>query len=337
MSQSSFQETLAKRMVRENWNTPFLKYLHKKYGIKYRYMGFPGTDLTDIKLWKEMIEWVVAFELPAPGPDERAWIKELRTNLRKLDVPGIAYYGSFEQVVVLREDLDGLAYEQDKVITLYNLDFCDEICSKVATPNAGEELLRFEALRQILRDQKECYVRKNGPTYFIILLTVRNQIEGSRIHKFLKTNLFHETNQYCAACSEISPIPIKGPLVGSHTWAIKAFIYNSLKNYFGGPHISALFFPFVRYEGTKIKLRKGNFLQSPMLHWMMLCKFEKLANASPVFTPEEFLHKVVTVLADRTGLTLRPEPGEADDVNQTISTIEWFNKVENGFFNGNGD
>ncbi|GAG45864.1 unnamed protein product, partial [marine sediment metagenome] len=178
MRQSSFQETPAKRMVREKWNTPFLKYLHEKYGIKYRYMGFPGTELTDIKLWKEMIEWVVAFELPAPAPDERIWIEKLRTNLRKLGVPGIAYYGSFEQVVVLREDLDGLAYEQDRVITLYNLDFCDEICSKVSTPNAGKELLRFEALRQILQDQKECYVTKSGPSYFIILLTVRNQIKG---------------------------------------------------------------------------------------------------------------------------------------------------------------
>jgi len=71
LSQSSFRDNPAKKMVRENWNTPFLKYLHEKYAIKYRYMGFPGTDLTDIKLWKEMIEWVVAFELPAPGRNKR--------------------------------------------------------------------------------------------------------------------------------------------------------------------------------------------------------------------------------------------------------------------------
>lgn len=334
MSQSSFRDNPAKKMVRENWNTPFLKYLHEKYAIKYRYMGFPGTDLTDIKLWKEMIEWVVAFELPAPGRNKRIWIDKLRTNLLKLGVPGIVHYGSLEQVVVLREDLDGIPYEQDTVITLYNLDFCDEICSKVATPDAGKELLRFEALRQILQDQKKCYVTKGGPTYFIILLTVRNQIDGSKIRELLKQNLFHETDQYCSACSSIDPIPKEGFLLGSHTWAIKAFIYNCLKSYFGGPHVSALFFPFVRYMGTPKKLRTQN-LDSPMLHWMMLCKFEARTNASPVFTPEHFLNKVATVLADITGFTLQPEPGEANDPDQPISAIEWFKKVENGFFNGN--
>ena len=319
-------------MVRENWNTPLLRHLHDKYGFRYRYMGFPGTDLTDIKLWKDMIEWVVAFELPAPGIDKRLWVKGLRANLRKLGIPGVAYFGSFEQVVTLREDFDGQIYGQDRVITLYNLDFCDEISSEVETRELGKKLLRFEALRFILQDQKTCYVSVDGPTHFIMLLTVRNQTEANRINGFLKRNLFSETDAYCSICREIKPIPSGGLLIGSHAWALKAFIYNSLKGYFGTPNISALFFPFVKYKGTPIKLASGKILPSPMLHWMILCKFEKPEKPSPVFLPNDFLDQVSSLAADMSGITIQPEPGEASNSGKVISSIEWFEKFEKTFF-----
>lgn len=332
MSKSSFRDSPAKRMVRENWNTPLLRYLHDKYGIRYRYMGFPGTDLTDIKLWQDMIESIVAFELRAPGPDERSWVKELRTNLRKLGIPAVAYFGSFEQVVTLREDFDGQSYRQDKVITLYNLDFCDEISSQVETRELGKRLLRFEALRLILLDQKACYRSVGGPTHFIMLLTCRNQTAANRINGFLKQNPFSETDAYCSICRQVKPIPSNGQLIGTHAWALKAFIYNSLKGYFSTPNISALFFPFVKYKGTPIKLSSEKKLWSPMLHWMILCKFEKPEKASPVFLPNNFLDHVPSLAADKSGITIQPEPGERNNSGKVISSIQWFEMFKDTFF-----
>ena len=58
-----FRESSGKKTVRENWNTPVLRYLHSKYGIRYRYMGLPGTELNDVKLWADMIDEVIAFEV----------------------------------------------------------------------------------------------------------------------------------------------------------------------------------------------------------------------------------------------------------------------------------
>jgi len=333
LRKSSFTETIGKKIVREQWNTPFIRYLHEKYGIRYRYMGFPGSELTDIKLWRDIIDEVIAFELPADGDDDRLWIRELRTNLRKLDIPGTAYFGSFEEVVILRQDFDGQPYKQDEVITLYNLDFCDEISSKIETSEFGKKLWRFEALRIILKDQKDCYRQFGGPSHFIILLTIRNQIEGARINGFLQQNLYSDTESYRSTCEKINPIPPIGPLVGTHTWALKAFLCNTLKSYFSIPNISALFFPFVKYEGTPIRISHKMFLKSPMLHWMILCKFAVDENPTPQFYPEKFLERAISLSASREkGIVPDPEPGELPGSNKNSSSINWFGGFEDTFF-----
>src|SRR5713226_9391029 len=129
--------------------------------MRFRYMGLPGVDLLDVKLWKDMIDEVVAFEIREKpdrnDPQGRRSITELRRNMQMLGIPGYAYFGSMEEVVILRQDYDGMEYKQDKLVTLYNLDFCDEITSKIETAQAGKQLLRFAAIRQILLDQHECY------------------------------------------------------------------------------------------------------------------------------------------------------------------------------------
>lgn len=329
---SSFRDSPAKQVVRREWNTPFLRYLHDKYGIRYRYMGFPGTALTDVRLWADMIEEIIAFELPSPGLDERAWVKQLRANLAKLQIPGVAYFGSFEEVVILRKDYDGQHYSQGKVITLYNLDFCNEIASRVSTREYGKQLWRFEALRVILQDQRECYRRASGPSHFIILLTVRNQIEASQIRGFLGANLLSETQSYCSTCERINPIPLSGPLIGSHAWSLKAFLYNILTEYFTTPNISTLFFPFVKYIGTPIRLRGGKRLSSPMLHWMLLCKFGTPEYPTPSFYPSNFLGQVTSLIAEKTGIAIQAEPGELANSDQPLSPVNWFQPFEPIFF-----
>ncbi len=127
-----FSDSPAKKTVREKWNTPLLKHLHETYGFVYRYFGLPGPDILDVKLWKEMIKEVVAFEVPAPGGiPERKYINDLRRNLEILGLPNIAYYGPFEEIILRRQDHESTQYDQSNVITLYNLDFCEEYNKKV--------------------------------------------------------------------------------------------------------------------------------------------------------------------------------------------------------------
>lgn len=340
MTISSFRDSDAKKLVREHWDTPLLRYLHEQHGARYRYMGFPGTDLADVKLWADMIEEVIAFELVARGrrQDERAWVKQLRTNLRTLGIPGVVYFGSFEEVVILRKDYDGQEYKQDKVITLYNLDFCDEIASQIETRELGRRVWRFKALRVILQDQRECYRQFDGPSWFIILLTVRNQINADRIRAFLtEQNLLADTQRYYQTGQTSHPIPSTGPLIGTHAWALKAFLYNTLRGYFVSRNISALFFPFVKYTGTPVGLPRGKSLKSPMLHWVLLCRFGDLDVPNPRFLPIDFLTSVVSIEAEPPNLAPAPEPGEQDNPQSCLSCVDWLRQYEDHFFtNGRG-
>ena len=250
-----------KRAVRELWNTPLLRLLNREHGFRYRYMGLPGVDLLDVKLWRDMIDEVIAFEVsarPTQGdPQGRRHIRTLRRNLQVLGIPGYAFFGPMEEVIVLRQDYDGTPYDQNKVITLYNLDFCDEIASRISTREQGEQAWRFEAIRQILRDQRQAFQRHGGPSYFIVLLTVRDQIDAQRLRGLLSGSLYDDTSSYLEVCGGVNALPAQGYVLGTHTWALKAFIHNALRQYLANPNISATFFPLVRYWGTPVRVSRG--------------------------------------------------------------------------------
>ena len=332
MTPHTFRDPPDKRIVREEWNTPFLRYLHNEHGIRYRYMGLPGPDLVDVKLWRDMIEEVIAFERPSRGTDERADVAQLKANLIKLGIPQVTYFGTFEQVVMLRKDHDGQEYSQDRVVTLYNLDFCDEISSQIETLEYGKRRWRFDALRVIVEDQMECYRRDRHPSHFIMLLTVRNQAEAKRISELLSITPLPETNAYRSICEQTAPIPASGPLMGTHAWALKALMYNNLRRYFTTPNISALFFPFVKYIGTPIGFRTKKKVQSPMLHWMLLCKFGTLDVPASSFYPSNFLDQATSLAVTGSGIAIAPEPGEVGDPNQVVSSVGWFHPFERVFF-----
>ena len=287
----SFTNNPSKDLIRQSWNTPILRRLSDLYGIKYRYLGLPGVDLIDILLWRDMIEEVIAFEPPAKTGNKRQNILTLRGNLRKNLIPGYAFYGSIEQVVILRKDVEGQVYRQNNLITLYNLDFCDEICSKIFTLNSEEKIWRYEALRTIIADQKNAYLNSNQkPNTFILLITVRNQIDSNNLRAILsdirqanamsRLDLFRES---------LTAVPESRPLIGSHGWGLKIFLYDFLCNCFDGQNISALFFPFIFYYGTPIRLRHRT-IQSPMLHLMLVCQFGDFEARHPDTLPQNFLN-----------------------------------------------
>jgi len=326
-----FGDSKGKQTVRELWNTPLLRYLHQTYKMRFRYMGLPGVNLLDIKLWKDMIDEVIAFEIREKSnqddPLGRRSIVKLRRNLRLLGIQAQGYFGSMEEVVILRQDYDGIEYKQDNFITLYNLDFCDEIGSKIDTRNAGRQVWRFEAIRQILVDQRECYKRSGGSGLFVILLTVRNQMNTDQLSTFLADNPYHDTQNYVEACEAIKPIPRTIYVQGTHTWALKAFLYEMLRKYLITPNISAVFFPIVKYIGRS-KL-------SPMLHCMVLCRFNDIQKPSPSFLPEYYLTSTTSVRAlDTHALKWEPEPGESIAGNTPPDSEKWFQRLEARFLDG---
>ena len=324
----SFSDNPAKRTVREEWNTPLLRFLSSEHGFRYRYMGLPGVDLLDLQLWRDLIEEVVAFEVPAKltAKDRtgRRNINKLRSNLRALRFNARSYYGPMEEVVILRHDHDGLPYSQSSLITLYNLDFCDEISSAVETLQAGKQVWRFEAIRQILTDQKACYDPEQGPAYFVILLTVRDQIDVAKLRAQFSAP-FADSKYYWDSCEVTHPLPPEGFILGDYTWSLKTFIHDQMRKWFVTPNVSALFFPVVKYVGTPVQTAPRTTMTSPMLHMMIMCRFADRTVSNPLSLPHKFLDSVSCVRANDDGtLSWDPEPGEPEHEIGSPDPQAWF-------------
>ena len=317
-----------KKTVRESWNTPLLRFLNSEYGFRYRYMGLPGIDLLDLQLWREWVDEVVAFETRAKpnrqDRDGRRNVLALRKKMRELGLNGHAYLGPMEEVVILRRDQDGLHYIQNNLVTLYNLDFCDEISSSVETLESGRQVWRFEAIRQILSDQKACHNPEMNAGYFLILLTVRDQIGVDKLtHYFAEP--FADSQNYWDLCQAECPLPSGGFILGEHSWSLKTLIHDQLRKWFGNPNVSALFFPVTKYLGTPINYGQDDEVASPMLHVMILCRFGDRTVASPLFLPDKFLTEVSSVRANENGtLSWEPGPGEPVDIKGMPDSVAWF-------------
>lgn len=324
-----FHDNPEKGVVREHWDTPLLRYLHDRFRVRYRYLGLPGVDLIDVNLWRDMIDEVIAFEPPGRLPNRRAAIDQLRLNMRIRNIPGIAYFGSFEEVVMLRKDFDGQHYSQNKLITLYNLDFCDEITSKVETQEHGKQVWRFEAIRQILRDQAVCFQREGSPRHFIMLLTIRNQSSGAKLHHLLTgPALLAEAKEHRQSCSVSNPFHDNSnePLIGTHTWALKAVVFNYLLSYFNNPCLSTLFFPGVMYNGTPVAVGRGRArttIPSPMLHWVVLCRFAEPEQVSPACWPSRYLGRSCVSVGGDPPLFWSPQTGETDGSPLAPNPVAW--------------
>jgi hypothetical protein len=272
-----------------------------------------------------MITEVVAFEVPAKGKNgERVYINNLRRNLDKIGIPNTTYYGSFEEVVLLGEDFDGQKYSQTNVITLYNLDFCGEIGSKIIS-SEGENLYRLEAIRQVIRNQVACFNRLHDPSSFIILLTVRNQMH-SRVLKERLIACRQLWAGFITTCEAIMPVTGEDNyLIGTHAWALKTIIHTVFNECLRGNNISSLFFPLVKYEGSKKRISRTEIIPSPMLHLMIFCKFQPQQEAVGVSLPLNPLLTKSLVVCDES-LAAAPEPGET--VDSHLSSVEYFETLK---------
>jgi len=334
--------TVGKITVREAWNTPVLKYLNQKYNFKFRYLGLPGEDLHDVKLWKDWIEEVIAFELPGDlvpsDPEGRKKIEKLRRNMLIQQIPGRVYFGAMEDVILLGQDYDGEKYSHKKLITLCNLDFCDEISSPVQTSQKGKQVLRFQAISHIISEQYHIYKQDHEHNYFMLLLTIRNQMKSDRLRQYLSSGLLAESNSFLENCGGLTNIPATQLCIGTATWALKTFIYDFLKKDFYGNRISSLFFPTVKYLGNPINKGSTNEISSPMLHCMILCRFnDNELGPVPASYPDDYLTRVSLIHADESKqLVWQPDLGEPtrEKINEPPDSLMWLQKYEKYLLSG---
>lgn len=293
---SQFRNHPRKNYLRKNWDTPLLEKLYSIWNSKFFYCGLPGPQILDIKLWKSMIDRVVAFELECDGDDPRKNIAALSRNLTLCNLSHNVYCGTMEEVVLDKEDIDGKVLDIDKLVTLFNLDFCNRISGRIDTPK-GRRCRRYEAIREIISIQRRIY-RRTRETKFIILLTVLDSYHNREMQQFLSdSDLLPTVKEYAEkVVQDKTPEQYEGFYY--HTELLKVYVFYWLRQCLRSNNIKSIFLPPISYVGTSFR--------SPMLHFAVICSLEdeQVAIIKDKQTISDFLD-LKTVEATETDIVIK--------------------------------
>jgi hypothetical protein len=267
----SFTDHHRKRIVRELWNTPILEWLFQKWGAKYLYLGLPGPEAHDIKLWAKMIENVIAFEITDDtGVNPRGNFERLISNLTLLNLPHSVYHGNIEDVILWKEDLEGREFKNDRFVTLFNLDFCNPITGMIRTRNS-RKCLRFEAIREIVTMQRALF-RTTGASKFVMLITAYDAFHHKEMNRFVSRRDL--ANEIRAVVNKEHAVKLPHSDLYRNTELLRLFIFDFLRGCFVGQNVKSFFLPTVEFLGRT--------RWSPMIHFCVVCSMENLESAQVV-------------------------------------------------------
>lgn len=248
--------TEAKKAIRSNWAKPLLSFLHDTLRKKLFYLGLPGEKAYDIYEWLKYLDVVYAFE--CGNYKGQLSEEEGRRRLLALEKIGLAlqrrrqlldfqlYDGYIEEVIVRGFDNSASQkdYIQSDVVTLYNLDFCNQVTSPIEYRDKDGNLqkaYKFDAIKKLMELQKNMTpVSKK----FIMFLTLHCSIKGKEFTDFQNSPPDGQLKIYLRAIERLGGKGKKAP------YRIKAFVFYHLNEYFKANQFMADFLPVIHYVGN---------------------------------------------------------------------------------------
>ena len=253
MRATAFRSSSRKDTVRNLWCTPLLQALSAAIRSRYFYLGFPGPRASDVREWRQLdlLGRVCAFEMASTdSDDELEWLTQLEESLAGIliphNIPFDTHFGLLEQVMMRDVDLNGKAFVQNSLVTLYQLDFCHALTD--ASSPVFRLNLRYEAIRQLFIHQaRQLAEEKTRP--FVIFLTVRDEID---------TGSVDDLRGWVAGSADqpivddiLSEMPLRqGDWKHPCHPILKPFVFHILNGYLHGLNIRALFLPPIYYVGN---------------------------------------------------------------------------------------
>lgn len=254
---SDFIDHSSKRIIRNMWCKPLIKFINDKLSYKLIYMGLPSPDATDILDWIDYLEYIIAFQCrnypyPSSLDQSKKLVEKLEEKLRELErikkIKSFSLYdGYIEEVVLMGRDTIGRDFSQKEFITLYNLDFCNNINSPVQVLDEDGNLhlvYKSEVIEKLIKLQNE--IKTTKPKKFIMFLTVHvGFYNGEEV--FFKRKKMEEIESYHSKIKKIIG-PEKTLLL------LRAYIFALLKKYFISFGFVPEFLPVINYRhGSKGK------------------------------------------------------------------------------------
>ncbi|MDH6309433.1 hypothetical protein M2451_002681 [Dysgonomonas sp. PFB1-18] len=249
--------TDAKVLIRNKWDKPLLNLLERKTGNKLVYLGLPSPEAEDIEAWIEHLKIVIAFQCRKYGIQsdvlqEREDVMRLHEKLlayeRQMQLENFIVYDGYIEEVVLRGYDNSpdtvIPFELKDIVTVYNLDFCNNITSPIEFLDKGgniQKAYKFNAVKELLQIQ-----HKLAPvsSKFVLFLTVHSSYKGGELDDFI-----NPTKQSDAQIKELLNKYKALPKEEQNQKIVQLFVIHTLKSFFRVYNLVPHFLPTIYYKG----------------------------------------------------------------------------------------
>lgn len=273
----SYMDHASKRAIRENWCRPLLRHIRNNLGYKLTYLGLPSKEGHDILCWLEYLDFVIAFQCrdyPNPSSVEQSKeeILQLEKKLlgmeREKKIKSFSLYdGYIEEVLIKGYDTVGKVYEQEHIVTVYNLDFCNGITVPIVYYDENsdkQEAYKPEAIRELLKFQRRLSLA-GQPAKFVMFLTIHSDFFPLEQMRYLRHQQQAELRSYLSKVSRLSG-------TDKNTRVLKTYIYQVVRDFFCTAEMSPEFLPTIYYQGAPSAGREN---------WMMHFTIIGVYNRNP--------------------------------------------------------
>jgi len=252
MPESHFLSSPNKKSIRDLWNSPMLKFLSHEFSSRLLYFGLPSPNAEDVIEWIEYIDEIIAFQCrdyPKPSHPSQSdqAIQTLESKLRGLHRMNqinnyVIYDGYIEEVVVNGRDNSHLSLSLNSFITLFNLDFCNEITSPQKffneKLNREDEVFKLEIIRKIIEIQ---LTNNSHPSRFVFFLTVGSNLFKQEAARFI--NAYRGNSRFGDYIESLSSLSKKERNIR----LLRAYIIITLSDIFRTHKYIPEFLPVARY------------------------------------------------------------------------------------------
>ncbi|MCK5058222.1 MAG: hypothetical protein KAT34_16335 [Candidatus Aminicenantes bacterium] len=318
----------AKVLIRKEWSKKIIEFIKRKLGKKIIYLGLPSPNAEDIMEWLEYIDEVIAFqcrEYPEPSNPDQSREKVIRLEQRlnelerqqKIETYAV-YDGYIEEVLLRGRDNSNIDFFQNDAITIYNLDFCNQITSPISFTDKKGELksaYKFDAVKELMNHQSNVNTQSKK---FIMFLTMQCGYDGKELHDFIT---HHGDKSVSTYMKQVKKIP--GESMRKSRF-LKSYVLDSLKDYFKTEGFIPEFLPVIFYEGV------GGY---KLLQFTVLgtSKTEKTGTAPFFQSISELLWQKFIIASEKGFKLMNAENIEETDVNldprKIISSSKTYEKL----------
>ncbi len=245
MTTQSFS-TPSKKLIRQKWIKPLLQLISDISGEKLLYFGLPGAEAEDIDDWIEFLHIVFAFQdedTRYPNAYQKLYDKleslERQKKIRSFSV----FDGYMERVIMEGFDSQNREFNLSEIVTLYNLDFCNQVDFPIKSQTIeGEPLIigKFDAIKRLLEIQKGI---NNLSTKFVLFLTIHCSYNDKKTKSH-----FDSPHQFSKYVSETNT-KLKGKGDDKNARSLRLYIIEHLSKYFSSAGFIGDFLPTIFYEG----------------------------------------------------------------------------------------